>query len=126
MHELSICQALLDQVEKIAAAQGASRVERILLRVGPLSGVEAALLQHAYPLAAEGTCAEKAVLVIEHSEIRVACLECGAETPAVVNRLVCGDCGSFRTRLTSGDELILARLELALEEADPSLATALN
>jgi hydrogenase nickel incorporation protein HypA/HybF len=116
MHELSICQALLDQVERIAAEHGASRVERILLRVGPLSGVESALLTHAYPLAAVGTMAADAELVIESAEVRVRCLTCGAETAALPNRLLCGACGCFNTRLVSGDELLLANLELTLPD----------
>lgn len=116
MHELSICAALLDQVEQIARDHGATRVERILLKVGPLAGVEPSLLQHAYPLAAAGTLAESAELVIEPSEVRVLCNACGVESAATANRLLCAGCGSFQTRLVSGDELLLARLELTLPE----------
>ncbi|EXJ14003.1 hydrogenase maturation nickel metallochaperone HypA [Imhoffiella purpurea] len=121
MHELSLCQALIDQVTRIATDHGASRVDRILLKVGPLSGVEPSLLQHAYPLAATGTIAESAELVIEPAEIRVHCHTCGADTQATANRLLCGACGSFHTRLTSGDEMLLANLELIVpdqEDAD--------
>lgn len=114
MHELSICQALLDQVEHIARDHGATRVERILLRVGPLSGVEPALLLNAYPLAAAGTVAESAELVIEPAPVRVRCNDCGAETEAAPNRLLCGLCGGWKTRLISGDELLLANLELTI------------
>jgi len=118
MHELSICQSLLDQVEGIARQQGATRVERILLQVGPLSGLEPALLQRAWPLVATGTCAEAAELVIEAAAIRVHCLDCDAESAATANRLLCGACGGYHTRLVSGDELLLARLELSVPEAD--------
>ena len=31
---------------------------------------------------------------------------------ATANRLVCGSCGDYRTQLVSGDELLLASLEL--------------
>jgi hydrogenase nickel incorporation protein HypA/HybF len=120
MHELSICQALLDQVERIAQEHGASRVERILLKVGPLSGVEPALLQHAYPLAAAGTIAEDATLVIEPAPVRVRCNDCGAESDAAPNRLLCGVCGGWRTRLISGDEMLLANLELSIPDAQPT------
>lgn len=120
MHELSICQALLDQVDGIAREHGASRVERILLLVGPLSGVEPALLQHAYPLAAAGTIAEHARLVIEAAPVRVRCGECGAESDARPNRLLCGSCGGWRTRLISGDEMLLANLELTIPDPLPA------
>jgi hydrogenase nickel incorporation protein HypA/HybF len=117
MHELSVCLSLLDQVERIAREHGADRVERILLRIGPLSGVEAPLLANAYPLAAAGTIAEHAVLEIEAAEVRVRCSHCGAETDAQPNRLLCADCGSYRTRLVSGDEMLLANLELHIPDA---------
>lgn len=116
MHELSICLSLLDQVERIAREQGADRVERILLRIGPLSGVEAPLLANAYPLAAAGTIAENAVLDIEPAPIRVQCHSCGAATDAAPNRLICGACGDWRTRLLSGDEMLLASLELRVPD----------
>ncbi|WP_295887109.1 hydrogenase maturation nickel metallochaperone HypA [uncultured Thiohalocapsa sp.] len=117
MHELSVCQSLLDQVQRIAADHGAERVERILLRIGPLSGVEAPLLRNAFPLAAAGTIAEEAVLDIEPAPVRVHCVTCGAETDATPNRLLCGACGDWHTRLVSGDELLLANLEMSVPEA---------
>jgi hydrogenase nickel incorporation protein HypA/HybF len=119
MHELSVCLSLLEQVERIAAEHRASRVERILLRIGPLSGVEAELLRNAYPLAAAGSIAEDAVLDIEPAPVRVRCNTCGAETDALPNRLLCGACGDWQTRLVSGDEMLLANLELTLPEPAP-------
>jgi hydrogenase nickel incorporation protein HypA/HybF len=116
MHELSVCLALLDQVEAIARQHHATRVERIVLRIGPLSGVEAPLLQNAYPLAAAGTVAEKAELAIETAPVRVRCRECDAESAATPNRLLCGQCGGFRTDLIGGDEMLLAHLELSVPE----------
>jgi hydrogenase nickel incorporation protein HypA/HybF len=116
MHELSVCQSLLDQVQGIARDHGATRVERILLQIGPLSGVEAALLRNAYPLAAAGTLAEDAILDIEPAAVRVHCTQCGADSDATPNRLLCAACGSHQTRLVSGDELLLARVELTIPE----------
>lgn len=116
MHELSVCLALLDQVQTIAREHRASGVERILLHVGPLSGIEPPLLKNAYPLAAAGTIAEAAVLDIESIPVRVRCNECGAKTAVAPNRLVCGRCGGFRTRVISGDEMLLAKLELRVPD----------
>ena len=117
MHELSVCNALMEQVERIARENRAARVERIVLQVGPLSGVEAPLLQHAWPLASCGTVADGAALVIETAPVRVECSQCGAVSDAQPNRLLCADCGDYRTRLVSGDEMLLASLELSQLEA---------
>ncbi len=112
MHELSVCVALLDQVERIAVAHNARKVARIVLKIGPLSGVEPALLQGAYPLAAAGTVAAQAELVIETADVVVRCSRCGNDSRVVPNRLLCDECGDFRTQVISGDEMILQRLEL--------------
>lgn len=116
MHELSVCLALIDQVESIARERGANRVERIHLRVGPLSGVEAPLLRSAFPLAAAGTLAEGARLEITGTPVRVRCRRCGAESDAEPNRLICAACGDYRTELLSGDEMLLASLELVVPD----------
>ncbi len=112
MHELSICQALIEQVESIARENEALAVKTIWVQVGPLSGAEIPLLEHAYPVAAAGSVAEDAELILEHMPVKVRCRSCGGESEAAPNRLVCGQCGDYHTDLISGDEMLLARLEL--------------
>ena len=112
MHELSVCQALIGQVEEIARQHRAAAVTTVNVRIGPLSGVEPDLLAQAFPLASAGTVAQSSRLVIEKLPIRVRCETCGAESAAEPNRLVCGSCGDWHTRLVSGDEMLLASVEL--------------
>jgi hydrogenase nickel incorporation protein HypA/HybF len=116
MHELSVCQALLSQVTEIAHRERANRVTRIHLRIGPLSGVVPELLEQAFSIARAGTIADQAELLAEPQPIRVRCSQCGAESDASVSRLLCGVCGDYRTRLISGDELLLASVEMHREE----------
>lgn len=112
MHELSVCQALIRQLDAIARDERAARITKVVVHIGPLSGVEAQLLRQAYPIASAGTPAADAELVLESLPIRVVCEQCGAETEATANRLVCGACGDYHTRLIGGDELLLAQVEL--------------
>ena len=126
MHELSVCQAMLKQVAAIAAENRARAVTRITLHIGPLSGVDARLLQHAFPVACAGTVARDAELVIESLPVRVKCQLCGAETDALVNKLVCGACGDYHTQLVSGDELLLARVELNTDRPGHTNTTHMN
>ena len=118
MHELSVCMSLLDQVSAIAEERKARRVTRIELTVGPLSGIEIDLLESAWPIASAGTIAEDAAIVIEATPVVVSCSVCGERTSANSNRLVCGQCGAHQTRVVSGEEMILQRLELETS-ADP-------
>jgi hydrogenase nickel incorporation protein HypA/HybF len=112
MHELAICQALMTQVEAIARDNSAVQVASITLGMGPLSGVEEQLLKNAYPIASAGTIADGAELLIRSIPVRVRCTECGEESEAAANRLICGHCNNWRTELISGDELLLIRVEL--------------
>lgn len=115
MHELSICQSMLKQVSVIAREHQASSVMQITLRVGPLSGVEPKLLQSAFPLASAGTIADEATLLIESLPIRVQCRSCGQQSEVSPNRLTCHHCGDYKTQLISGDELLLANVELTTD-----------
>ncbi|HEY5810418.1 MAG TPA: hydrogenase maturation nickel metallochaperone HypA [Povalibacter sp.] len=112
MHELSVCQAIVMQVERIAL-QHHAEVCSITVRIGPLSGVEASLVEQAYPLAVAGTSLSAARLVIDSLPVRVRCLSCHEETVAAPNRMVCAQCGDWHTELVSGDELLLASVELS-------------
>ena len=112
LHELSVCQALLAQVIEIAAERGAQAVERIVIEVGPLSGIEPAQLAGAFSIVRAGTCASQAALSIESPEITLRCMECGAQSQTSANRLTCSACAGYRTEIIAGDELRLRRVEL--------------
>jgi hydrogenase nickel incorporation protein HypA/HybF len=120
LHELSVCQALLAQVARIAADRGANSVIRITVEVGPLCGVEPILLANAFGAARTGSCAADADLAIETPVVRVRCLGCEAESDVSPSRLVCAACGGYRTQLVRGNELRLCQVELA--RLDPPLA----
>lgn len=120
MHELSLCQALVDQVQRIAGDRGARGVESIILRIGPLSGVEPDLLRNAFPLASAGTVAEHARLVIETQPLQVRCPACGQTSEVSVHDLSCRACGEWRTTLESGDAMLLESLVLIVDEAAAS------
>lgn len=112
MHELSVCQALLRQLEDIAREHKPARITQVVVQIGPLSGVEPELLRQAYSIASAGTVADHAELIFETQPIRVHCNSCGATTDASLNRLLCGACGDYHTALESGDELLLSHVEL--------------
>ena len=124
MHELAICQSLMEQVESIAQERDAQSVTSIVIGMGPLAGVEVQLLKNAYPIASAGTVAQDAELVIEHLPIKVKCSQCGSESDALPNKLTCKQCGDWRTTLISGDELMLMSVEL--EKAKESSKQAVH
>jgi hydrogenase nickel incorporation protein HypA/HybF len=93
-------------------------VVSVHLGIGPLSGVEARLLEQAFFIARAGSIAAEAELVIKSLPVRVSCDQCGQTTDALPARLLCAECGNWRTKLVSGDELQLQHMELIRPTAD--------
>ena len=117
MHELSVCQALIEQVEAVAREQNAEQVLLIRVGIGPLSGVEPQLLEQAFSIARAGSIAAEAELQVTSLPIQVSCPACGSISEAQAARLVCAACGNWQTTLVSGDELQLSQVELTRKPA---------
>jgi hydrogenase nickel incorporation protein HypA/HybF len=117
MHELSISNAMLEQVALVVVRHGARGVSEITLRLGPLSGVEPALLRAAYMQSRIDTLAADAELVIVDAPVRILCRRCAAVSDITCRplRLMCGACGSEDTQLLGGDEMLLESIELTFQ-----------
>lgn len=109
MHEYSIVQALVDRIEHEARARGARSVERVVVRIGDLSGVDVELLQTAYFTFRERTVCEHASLEIARVRAEWACTRCGQHIREH-RPLRCG-CGGV-AELMQGDEIVLDSLEM--------------
>jgi hydrogenase nickel insertion protein HypA len=110
VHEYSIVQALLEQVERHATVHRASHVRRVHLRVGALSGVEIPLLASAYQVFRERSVCAQAELEIHPVAARWDCPGC-ARAFAAGDRLRCSDC-DLPAALRAGDEIVLERIEM--------------
>ncbi|HMB39904.1 MAG TPA: hydrogenase maturation nickel metallochaperone HypA [Wenzhouxiangellaceae bacterium] len=120
MHEMAVCNELLDQVRANAMQHGARSVGAITVRIGALSGVEPDLLERAFTIARAGDYTDNASLVIEPVAVRVRCRTCGNENDAAANRLLCEACGGYAVDLVGGDELLLASIELhGIPDSEP-------
>lgn len=121
MHELSLCMDIIDQVTALASEHRARAVSAITVKIGVLSGVEPSLLHSAFTVAQAGTVAERARFTTESVPARIRCTDCRMESEVPPDRLCCTACGSSATRLTAGDELTLASVELVVDvEGMPS------
>jgi len=103
----------MTQLEQAAAPHHPAVIERVVLSVGALSGVEPALLKRAFDIARMGTLAAAAELDIRTGPVRVRCTSCGQESEARANRLLCAPCGDWRVKVIAGEELLLLSLDLS-------------
>lgn len=112
MHEVGIMESALAVIGQQAAANGASRVTRVVLRIGRLSGVDLDALRFAFDALVPGTSAADAILEIESVAARAHCRACHRDFTATTGFiLACPHCRAFSSDIRAGRELDIARLE---------------
>jgi hydrogenase nickel incorporation protein HypA/HybF len=113
MHELSIAEALIEQVKREVHRSGqGGQVQRLELSIGRLSGVSCDSLRFAFELLAPGTLVEKAKVSILQPKAVCRCESCKASTE--IDEIVarCPKCGSMDIIIDGGRDLILQTIDL--------------
>ena len=112
MHEMSLCEGILQIIESEAKKQHFSKVKRVILEVGTLSGVEISALEFAFDVVMKGSVAEQARLEIIALEAQAWCMQC-AEIVSIKQRYdACPHCGSYQLQVSRGDEMKIKELEV--------------
>ncbi|MDH3689649.1 MAG: hydrogenase maturation nickel metallochaperone HypA [Gammaproteobacteria bacterium] len=112
MHELSIARSLIELACEHAEQQGASRVRRIKVRLGVLSGLLRPLY-FCFAASCKGTRCEEAVLEIEEVPLTVMCPRCDeVKTPGSRYSFCCPTCGTSTPNVITGREMQLVALEI--------------
>jgi hydrogenase nickel incorporation protein HypA/HybF len=113
MHELSIVEALIDQVEtELERAGHKGRVARVELSIGRLSGVHTESVRFAFGLIAPGTVMNEAELVIEEPKAVCNCRACGTKIEIDDLVLQCPRCNSDDITIEGGRDLVLHSIEV--------------
>ncbi len=112
MHELSIAQALVEQIRQTMLEQGAARILRVGLQIGALSGVEPHALRMAFPIATEHAGLGEIDLDMEIVQSRVECLQCGHAFSPSDMFFICEKCDSTEVEIKSGRELQICSLQI--------------
>lgn len=113
MHELSIAEALIEQVEReVRLAGSKGRVLKVELSIGQLSGVHHESLKFALDLLAPGTLVEKALVEIRRPRAICVCSQCEGRSEIDQWPLGCPKCGSDQITIEGGRELLLESIEL--------------
>ena len=113
MHELSIIEALIDQVgRELDRAGQQGRVLRLELSIGRLSGVNCESVRFAFGLLAPGTPVEDAEIVIQEPKAVCNCHACNARTEIDDLVVQCPRCASSDVTIEGGRELVLQSIEV--------------
>ncbi len=112
MHEYSIVQSLLESCEEHAKANNATKVTKVIVKIGVLSGVEPDLLQTAFDTFKEKTICDACEFIINHQKVVIECLDCKEQSTLEKNEFTCPKCDSYKTKVIDGEEMYLMTLEM--------------
>ena len=113
MHELSLAEALVEQLAEVAAREGAVRITRIDLELGAMSGVEREPFEFSFPIVAAGTVAEGAVLHFDEVPITVVCGRCKEESSPEYPMIMCAKCSSTDVEVIRGKDFKVKSMEVS-------------
>ncbi len=119
MHELSIAEAILDNITQIVDQQKIDktvkqikRVTRINIELGNYSGIIAESLKFCFPLVAENTIAAKARLNIKNIPLCLKCDKCLSTSFPKDFIMMCPKCDSTEVTILSGQEFTIKSIDI--------------
>lgn len=119
MHEWSFARKLLQQATGICHANGARHCLEVRVQIGPLSGIEATLLESAFEQLASDHELAPTRLVIERTPLVVRCRDCAAESELSDFDFYCRLCGGRAVQVVAGDQLQL--VSVTVDDAAPMI-----
>ncbi len=112
MHEMSLCEGVVQVLEQSARAQGFQRVKTVWLEIGALAGVELEAMRFSFEVIKKGTLASEAQLEIIEVPGQAWCLPCVKNVEIEQRFDACPECGSYQLQVTGGEELRVKELEV--------------
>lgn len=112
MHEYSVVQALLNQCEEVAEQNNATKVKKVITKIGVMSGIETQLLQTAFDTFKEGTICADAEFIQNIQKLKLECKECSNVFEVDEVRYFCPKCESLKVKVLDGEDTYLMSLEM--------------
>ena len=121
MHELALCEAIVDTVTEHAQGR---RVRQVNLRIGHFRQVVPDTLTFCWDVWVRNTELESSVLSITSVPAVVECEECASTTTVVDPYRLCGSCGSAHVTMISGEEFLVESLDLESDLVDSAVVNS--
>lgn len=113
MHELSLCQNIIEIVEQQCLKHNVSKITDLWLEVGVLSCVEPSALEFCFETVAKGTPAENCQLHILPIVAEAWCWQCQKLVQIEANHQCCPECGGADLQRRTGDELRIKEMAVS-------------
>ena len=112
MHEMSLCEGILQILEDNAKSQQFKKVKTIWLEIGALAGVETEAMKFCFDAVTKGTLADQASLEIINKPGLAWCMKCSKNVEVTQRFDECPDCGGYQLQVVAGDEMKIKELEV--------------
>jgi hydrogenase nickel incorporation protein HypA/HybF len=112
MHEMALCESILDALEQNARAENYARVKAVHLEIGALAGVEIGALRFGFDVVMKDSLADGARLEIIEVPGTAWCMQCMKPVTVKQRYDECPDCGGFQLQVTGGEEMKIKQLEV--------------
>ena len=117
MHEFALTDDLLKLAREEAERAGLERLDKIVVRIGGLSGVFSDSIEFAFEfLRKESEITKDTELIIEHVDGKAKCSKCGKTFTLDRLFLYCPECETPTLEIIEGKDFLLARLEGEIRE----------
>lgn len=112
MHEMSLCESVLQILETEAARQQFTKVNAVWLEIGVMSGVEVDAMRFCFDVIVRHSLADGARLEIVEIPAQAWCLDC-AQNVAIQQRYdACPHCGGYQLQVAGGEQMRIKELEV--------------
>ena len=112
MHEVGIISAMLKTIEGVMEEEKLTKMEKIVLQVGELSGVMPHYMKECFPAAVYKTRFQDTKLELDIIPGIVKCNGCDLEFNGLKHDMTCPTCSNRHDfRRLSGDELIIKEIQ---------------
>ncbi|HEY0328459.1 MAG TPA: hydrogenase maturation nickel metallochaperone HypA [Rhodopseudomonas sp.] len=112
MHEMTICEEIVCQLEDERRRRGFDMVKRLRLEIGLLSCLDPDALRYAFEITTRDTFLDGMLLEIDRPPGQAKCLDCGAETTVSSRTEICPSCGGERLDASGGAQMRLVEMEI--------------
>ncbi|MCG6207427.1 hydrogenase maturation nickel metallochaperone HypA [Rhodopseudomonas sp. HC1] len=112
MHEMALCESLIEIIEREAKAQSFGKVRAVWVEIGALSHVEPEAMRFCFSAVAHGGIAAGARFEVIGVPGEAWCMACSKSVPVAQRGDPCPECGGYQLQITVGDALRIKELEV--------------
>jgi hydrogenase nickel incorporation protein HypA/HybF len=112
MHEYSIVQSLIESCGEHAKKNSASKVTKVVVKIGVMSGVEPYLLEEAFNTFKDDTICDNCEFVMNIQKVKIECKSCQVTSELKKNEYKCPNCEGVDIKIIDGEEMFLMQLEM--------------